>query len=145
MARKATVDREIALQMLREGRSTQYVADYFGVSRQAVDLHRGDFIKQGLLNAQRAARRAKTEKSTKPVDSGNIPLDRLIDLIIEAFTALKQVPELETELEKYKRCYEDATREIEHLQNSEQKRHEQEERWQQAQKQGGTQFPLSEK
>ena len=44
MARKATVDVEMVARMLRDGQSTQAVAEHFGVSRQAIDLHRRKFI-----------------------------------------------------------------------------------------------------
>ena len=56
MARKAIVDRDIVLICLREGKTTQYIAEQFGVNRQAIDLHRRDFISRGLLPNQRAAR-----------------------------------------------------------------------------------------
>jgi len=56
-------------------------------------------------------------------------LDQQIELIIEAFGALKRLPELEGELEKYKRDYENALQEIERLREAEQKRRAQEQRF----------------
>ncbi len=71
MARKPIVDRDIVLRMLQEGSSTQQVAERFGVSRQAVDLHRKDFITRGLLKNERAARKPKSTSlfsDTTPVE-----------------------------------------------------------------------------
>ena len=51
MARKAIVDRNTVLQLLKEGKTSQNIATQFGVSRQAIDLHRKEFIRTGLLQA----------------------------------------------------------------------------------------------
>jgi hypothetical protein len=111
----------------------------FGVSRQAIDLHRREFINQGLLPDQRAARvgRARREEGrtaeerTEEVRTADKPgsLGEQIDLIIAAFSALKRLPQLEEELEGYKRKYEDATKEIELLREAEHRRQDQELRW----------------
>ncbi len=151
MARKAIVDRDIILDMLREGETTQYIAEKFGVSRQAIDLHRRHFINRGLLPNQRATgiRRAAQEaipperkpassKEPVPTEHQIISLDEQIDLIIKAFSALKRLPELEAELETYKGKYADAAQEIEQLQQAEKKRHDQERRWLLVQRQGDT-------
>jgi len=130
MARKAIVDKDRILSMLSEGKTTQAIAEIFGVSRQAIDLHRKDFIRQGLLHDQRAARATKrTGKKVGRITHRMGSLDEQIELIIAAFGALKRLPELEKELETYKRKYEDATREIENLQAKERKRQDQELRW----------------
>ena len=129
MARKAIVDKDRILTMLQEGKTTQFIAEMFGVSRQAIDLHRRNFINQGLLRDQRAERIKRTNKigETREYPIGS--LDDQIELIISAFSALKHLPEVEKELELYKRKYENATKEIEHLQEAESKRQEQEARW----------------
>lgn len=141
MARKAIVNKDIILSKLKEGETTQSIAENFNVTRQAIDLYRRDFIKKGLLPNQRAMRTRKLPKEATPkkqklisprhsLSSKDIvSLDEQIDLIIDAFNALKRLPELEKELEIYKRKYENATNEIEHLQNREQKRQDQELRW----------------
>ena len=49
MARKATVDRNLVLQFLKEGKTSQSIATQFGVSRQAIDLYRKEFFRTGLL------------------------------------------------------------------------------------------------
>lgn len=49
MARKAIVNKDTVLRMLREGETTQRIAEGFNVSRQAIDLYRKDFIGKGLL------------------------------------------------------------------------------------------------
>ena len=56
MARKTTVDVGKVMQMLREGKTTKEVAGSFGVSRQAIDLHRRRFIADGQLEEKRATR-----------------------------------------------------------------------------------------
>ncbi len=141
MARKAIVDKDSILSLLREGETTQHIADKFNVSRQAIDLHRKDFIKKGLLPDQRASRIRKvrneddtngqklmTPKEIFPLkDIGT--LDDQIDLIINAFNALKRLPYLEKEIEKYKQEYETALQEIERLKENEKKRLDQERRW----------------
>ena len=129
MARKAVVDRDLILTWLREGKTTQHIAEQFGVSRQAVDLHRRDFISRGLLPDQRAVREKRAPKETVPPKRSTISLNEQIDLTIEAFGALKRLPELEAELEKYKHDYENALKEIERLREAEQKRQEQEQRF----------------
>ncbi len=56
MARKAIVNKNIILNKLKDGETTQSIAENFNVSRQAIDLYRRDFIKKGLLPNQRALR-----------------------------------------------------------------------------------------
>jgi transposase len=150
MARKAIVDKDIILNMLREGETTQRIADKFSVSRQAIDLYRRNFIEKGLLPDQRAVRTKKTKKegatnkqnltSLKEASPSKdiITLDKQIDLIIDAFNALKRLPHLEREIEKYKQEYESALKEIERLRDNEKKRLDQESRWLLSQHQNGT-------
>lgn len=153
MARKAIVDKEIILDLLKRGETTQRVADRFKVSRQAIDLHRKDFINKGLLPDKRAARTGK-EPETGPPEKGSffenyppvsgqsalIPeqskdknviesLDTQIDLIINAFNALKRLPAVEKELEMLRQENEKARQEIELLKTRENKRLDQENRW----------------
>ncbi len=103
-------------------------------------MHRKDFIERGLLPDQRATRikitkEAVSAKQTGPPEQKTVPLDAQIELVIEAFSALKRLPELETELVIYKRKYEQATQEIERLREAEKRRQDQELRWLQAQQQ----------
>jgi len=110
MARKAIVDKDVILRMLREGETTQRIAEKFNVSRQAIDIHRRDFIEKGLLPNKRAARTRKTAEKAAPQKQNlispsqalpskdNISLDEQIDLIINAFNALKRLPQLEKEV-----------------------------------------------
>ena len=141
MARKAIVNKDTILSMLKEGETTQHIAEKFNVSRQAIDLYRRDFIKRGLLPNQRAVRTKKTPNEANTpkqniISPGKSPrskvvvsLDEQIDLIISAFHALKRLPQLEAEVETYKRGYENALLEIERLKESEKKRLDQESRW----------------
>ncbi|MFC1968248.1 hypothetical protein ACFLVX_02510 [Chloroflexota bacterium] len=142
MARKAIVDKEIILNMLRMGESTRSVAERFGVSRQAIDLHRRDFINKGLLTNQRAVKKRRAAKEDLPtnrklvsskesvaLENNIIPLDTQINLIIDAFSALKSLPQLERELVNYKRKYESAMQELDRLKQVGKKRYDQEQRW----------------
>jgi transposase len=134
MARKSIVNKDIILSMLKEGETTQRIAEKFNVSRQAIDLHRKDFIKKGLLPDQRAARTRKAPKEVVAqrqnlISSKKSSLDAQIDLIINAFNALKRLPQLEKEVEIYKHKYENALHEIERLKENEKKRLDQESRW----------------
>ena len=142
MARKAIVDKEIILNMLKEGRTTQFIAEKYGVSRQAIDLHRREFIRKGLLPDQRAARVKRKQRGDTSVERRSvltrepefvkhdtISLDEHIDLVISAFSALKRLPELETELDTYKLRYEEALQKIERFEQALKKRDEQERRW----------------
>lgn len=154
MARKAIVDKDIILELLKKGETTQRIAERFKVSRQAIDLHRKEFINNGLLPDRRAARTRKEPiesiDSTKNIGNenptfeqsvlikSNIPsqeiietvsLDAQIDLIISAFNALKRLPVVEKELENLKQENEKAKIEIERLKGLENKRIDQEKRW----------------
>ena len=141
MARKSTVNKDIILSMLREGETTQRIAEKFNVSRQAIDIHRRDFIEKGLLPDQRAVRTRKEPKEVatqkqsiispkkSQLSKDSISLDKQIDLIINAFHALKRLPQLEKEVETYKQEYENALQEIERLKANEKKRLDQESRW----------------
>lgn len=138
MARKAIVDRDTVLRMLRDGRTTQHVADHFGVSRQAVDLHRKDFIARGLITDQRAARSrrstatptmAEPTPAPSPRELAALPLDQIIDLAIDAFAALKKLPLAEAERDRFRQSYEAAAVEIERLKEAESHRRTQEQRW----------------
>ncbi len=147
MARKAIVDKDIILEKLKQGETTQRIAESYGVSRQAIDLHRKDFISRGLLEDKRAARKKKDEyRSTsqsvsregkqpelireaprKTIDT--MTLNDQIDLLISAFSALKRVSQLEQDLTTYKRENERIARELSRLRELERKRIEQENRW----------------
>ena len=141
MARKAVVDKDIILSMLREGETTKRIAEKFNVSRQAIDIHRRDFIGKGLLPNQRAVRTRKTSKESAtqkqnltpsqeaPQPKDTFSLDEQIDLIINAFNALKRLPQLEKEVETCKQEYKNALLEIERLKANEKKRLNQESRW----------------
>jgi hypothetical protein len=152
MARKAIVDKDLILDLLKNGESTQRIAKRFNVSRQAIDLHRKDFINSGLLPDKRASRIRKEQSeffnTTEEIDGedssvqqqalnrSKIPvveniesLDAQIDLIISAFNALKRLPVVEKELEALKRENEKARQEIERLKSHENKRLDQENRW----------------
>jgi transposase-like protein len=133
MARKAVVDRDVVLDMLKEGKTTQEIANKFGVSRQAIDLHRKDFISNGLLHDQRAPRTRTETREAPPPERDTVSLDEQIDLVIKAFGALKRLPKLEAELETCQRQYEDAAHEIRLLRDAEQRRQNQERRWHEAQ------------
>lgn len=141
MARKAIVNKDIILSMLKEGGTTQRIAEKFNVSRQAIDLYRRDFIEKGLLPNQRAVRTRKAPREAapqkqklisprqSPPSKDIVSLDKQIDLIINAFNALKRLPQLEKEVETYKQEYENALHEIERLKENEGKRLDQESRW----------------
>jgi hypothetical protein len=141
MARKATVDVEKVMQMLREGQSTQAVAEYFGVSRQAIDLHRHKFIQSGQLDDKRAPRVASTPSlyNAAPVrkpepeitsikSQDDVSLDKLIELVIQGLDSLKKLPKLEAEVEQYKQAYQKASEKIERLEKEVIRRQEQEAR-----------------
>ena len=150
MARKAIVNKDEILSMLREGETTRSIAEKFNVSRQAIDLHRKDFIEKGLLPDKRAVRVKEQVKETAPQNQSPIStsppplpddaasLDAQIDLMISAFNALKRLPQLEKEVETYKQQYEQALTEIESLKETERKRLNQESRWRLTQSQDDT-------
>ena len=152
MARKAIVDRPAVLEMLKEGKTSQAIADRFGVSRQAIDLYRKQFTREGLLQPARVTQveavdgaqpeHVRSEPRAPYSVRSSLPsptqpsLDELIDLVIRAFGALKQIPELEAECDKLRKSYEEAQSQIAELQAREQKRRDQEQRWFQAQNPG---------
>ena len=146
MARKATVDRNVVLQMLKEGKTSQVIADQFGVSRQAIDLYRKQFSRDGTLTVQQAPRQVAPlpagetpVRQPSPVRQPTGPqpsLDQMVDLIIDAFDAKRRIPELEAELAQARKQYQEALQEIERLKQHELKRQEQEARWFRAQNPG---------
>lgn len=147
MARKAVVDKEVILEKLRLGETTQRIAESFGVSRQAIDLHRKDLINKGFLEDKRAVRRKKPDYQVSPQSSkqdvnqpelikeiprktiDTMTLDDQIDLLINAFSALKRVSQIERDLNTYKRENERISKELSRLKEIERKRIEQENRW----------------
>lgn len=150
MARKAIVDKDIILDLLKKGETTQRIAERFNVSRQAIDLHRKEFINNGLLPDKKAARRKEQletfshqkemnessaaqqpdlTQSIIPPQENIESLDAQIDLIISAFNALRRLPAVEKELEILRRENENAKQEIERLKARENKRMDQESRW----------------
>ncbi len=142
MARKPVVNKDIVLNMLRDGKTTRLIAEKYGVSRQAIDLYRKDFISTGLLPDQRAARTKKAQKTSTSGDristsagtpsfvkDVTISLDEHIDLVIRAFDALKRLPDLKKELDIYKQRYDNALQKIESLEQAKKKRDDQEKRW----------------
>ncbi|MGP8080672.1 MAG: hypothetical protein ACLPVI_09215 [Dehalococcoidales bacterium] len=147
MARKALVDRNIVLQLLKEGKTSQSIATQFGVSRQAIDLYRKEFIRTGILQSSLPPLPFTTtipatltlnspvphKPSPPTIEPHDVPLDQMIELIIRAFDALKRIPELEAEVAKYRRDYDDLIKQVEQLEEREKKRKEQETRWLHAQ------------
>jgi hypothetical protein len=143
MARKAVVDRNIVLQLLKEGKTSHSIATQFGVSRQAIDLYRKEFVRTGLLPSSTTPLPVSTQLPVTPVIKPPIPpkpsthslephdvsLDQMIELIIKAFDALKRIPELEAEVTKYRSEYNGLITQIEQLEEREKKRKEQEIRW----------------
>jgi hypothetical protein len=130
------------LQLLKEGKTSRSIANQFGVSRQAIDLYRKEFIQTGLMQRASGPLPVTTpqlptpEVSTKPtvpITPHDVSLDQVIELMIKALVALKRIPELEAEVEKYRRDYTVLLKLNEQLEESEKKRKEQEERWLQAQ------------
>ena len=150
MARKATVDRNLVLQFLKEGKTSQSIATQFGVSRQAIDLYRKEFFRTGLLQnvitplpaiiPNPAPLTVSPAAPSKPLSSGlqpeDVSLDQLIELMIKAFDALKRIKELEAEAEKYRNEHDALVKQIELLEEREKKRKEQESRWLHAQNPG---------
>ena len=148
MARKAIVNRDMVLQLLKEGKSSQVIANQFGVSRQAIDLYRKDFTRTGFLPAAGTTPLPITASApiptttpppvpNKPVSPSvkqtEVSLDQMIELFIKAFDALKRLPELENEVAEFRREHEGLLQQIAQLEESEKKRKEQETRWLQEQ------------
>ncbi len=118
MTRKAVVNKDIILSMLKEGESTQRIAEKFNVSRQAIDLYRRDFIGKGLLPNQRAVRTRKEPKETAPQKQTPIPpkesppskaviisLDEQIDYYGFGIQPERPAPKTSKELEELDRLY----------------------------------------
>jgi hypothetical protein len=150
MARKATVDRNLVLQLLKEGKTSQSIAMQFGVSRQAIDLYRKEFFRTGLLQNNVTPLPVTTPNSSPPITGMPAPvqtqpaglqpedvsLDQMIELMIKAFAALKRIPELEAEAAKYRGEHDALIAQIALLEEREKKRKEQESRWLHAQNPG---------
>lgn len=144
MARKAIVDRNTVLQLLKEGKTSQSVATQFGVSRQAIDLYRKEFVSNGLLQGSHTplptalppvVESPPVTKTPAPLNPQELSLDQMIELLIKALSALKRLPQLEAEVARYRHDYEELFMQIEQLEEREKKRREQEDRWLHAQNQ----------
>lgn len=149
MARKAIVDRDTVLKLLLEGKTSQSIANQFGVSRQAIDLHRKEFIRSGMLGTRNIAQgtqqypvvKPTTQLSKPPVVQPtlhtpalpkltNVSLDQMIDLLIQSFSAMKRLPEVEAELAKLKNNYDAVIAKVVQMEERDKKHLEQEIRWQ---------------
>lgn len=144
MARKAIVDRNVVLQLLKEGKTSQSIGTQFGVSRQAIDLYRKEFVRAGLLQGTNSPPPAapplpitepsvSTIKTAPAITPRDITLDQMIELLIKALSALKRLPQLEAEVARYRHDYEELFKQIGQLEEREKKRREQEDRWLHAQ------------
>jgi hypothetical protein len=153
MARKAVVDKNVVLKLLKEGKSSQTIASQFGVSRQAIDLYRKEFVRTGILPGANGplplppadnppVTAALSVQSGPPVTYQPVPplpspaeisLDQMIELLIKSLDALRRLPELEAEVQKYRTDYDNLSKQLEQLQEREKKRKEQETRWLHAQ------------
>jgi len=157
MARKAIVDREIVLQLLQEGQTSKAIAERFGVSRQAIDLYRKQMpgntlpeirVTQPVMSGESKSGLTYQHIPEPPPEPKRVPystgtaqtpvlsLDELVDLVIQAFSALKRVKELETDISRLRKSYDALLQQVEQLQAREQKRREQEARWIHAQSPG---------
>jgi hypothetical protein len=144
MARKATVDRDTVLRLLREGKTSQSIASQYGVSRQAIDLYRKQLKSPGVpaptvptaLPPQQAEASSPplppTADATTLTPQPQVSLDQMIELMIQAFSAMKRLPELEIELKQIREQYETVKAQISNLEEREKRRLEQESRWQAA-------------
>ena len=142
MARKAIVNRETVLQLLREGKTSQSIASQFGVSRQAIDLYRKEFKSTGALEPRiNTSNNVPAPMTPLPVTpapekqtgAAGVSLDQMIELMIQAFAALKKLPETEAEVNKLRQEIEKAATRINQLEEHDKTRREQEARWQAAQ------------
>lgn len=144
MARKATVDRDTVLHLLREGKTSQSIASQYGVSRQAIDLYRKQLKSPSLLAATAPTALPpqeavipppplpRTADTATPAPQPQVSLDQMIELMIQAFSAMKRLPELEMELKQMQEQYETVKAQISNLEEREKRRLEQESRWQAA-------------
>ncbi len=146
MARKAIVDRDTVLILLQEGKTSGSIARQFGVSRQAIDLHRKEFLRTGVLEARVPYHATPIidqklppplPSVQKPVKNAAVSLDQAIDLLIQSFTAMKKLPELEAEVKKLQQQYTTALIQVAQLEEREKKRLEQEIRWREVQPPSG--------
>ncbi|MBN2238737.1 MAG: hypothetical protein JW712_03105 [Dehalococcoidales bacterium] len=94
MARKAVVDKDVILDMLKAGETTQRIADHFNVSRQAIDLHRKDFIARGLVTDRRAIRRKSVNSQTQSMFSDTVQVDPTVNCGTEHTGQPEHMPEL---------------------------------------------------
>jgi len=102
-------DEQQILELLQqpERPTDEEIAGQVGCSREWVRQKRHDFEKRNLIEPRPAKRRG-----IKVVAVSELSLDGTIDLIIKAFSALKQLPELLAELDKYKRGYSNALEQL---------------------------------
>lgn len=137
-------DPEIVLKMFKEGKQPMEVAAEFRgqgykYSHQAASNRRTDFEERGLLDPKlrKKAKRGKSQKiANREPDNGDLTLENLGDIMIEALEARKKLPVVEAELVKTQKGLHNALRMLEVEQKENKKRAEQERRFKLAKQQG---------
>lgn len=100
--RRGKINKDEAVRLLKEGKGTDEIGKILGVTGQAVRQFRRKAIEHGMLEGN-----VKRGKSSLR-DNGDITLENLSDIIIDALEARKKLPAVEAELEKYKNGYQNA-------------------------------------
>lgn len=92
--------------------------------------------------AKRGRPAGSKNKPRVDIKSNGLNREQAVELMIDAFTALKQLPTLMKELEQYKRGYSNLKEAVAEQRKEEEKRKDQERRFKLAQQQGDIKSPV---
>lgn len=98
MARTAKINKEDVLKRLKRGETDGAIAEAVGCKWQYVQQLRLGFVREGLLDG-------KIRKKGRPRKDGHkieLELEPTIDIIIQGLEALKELPRVKAERDRYK-------------------------------------------
>ena len=97
--RTPVVNQEQVLELLKDGYTTSELAVRFGVTRQAIDLYRRRYVKQGLLSGKRGVRgRARVPITGEQLT--DVELRYIQELLGQRFQEAAKVPQLKARIEE---------------------------------------------
>jgi hypothetical protein len=135
----AKVNQEEVLRMLQAGKKPTEIAKVFKVTRQAIGLHRAEFIRRGLLTKKIH----RTKRIIQVAPDGHLTnLDESVEALIKMAGLAAKVPGLEEENWQLKNKLAATQNALKVIQKRDQEREDQASRYQLAIKQGEVNPPL---
>lgn len=137
--RPGKVNKDTVLEALKAGKNDTEIAEAQDCQRQYIQYLRRGWEKDGTLPTRVKFQR-RIIAVAKPI--AELSLDQSIEVMLVAFERASKYPEMETELEKYKRGYAHAMELLHQCEEGDRKKKDQEMRFKVAQQQGEINPPL---